>query len=158
MAEILASLDDINAELPSEETDGSTSGYPTVVEATDENTYLLQVSVARVVRGYLSGAVDSVTLMGWDQPTDTPEVIRVIAAKFIAAQLFFNQSARTSLTIDDQSFAQKRYDEAMDMLNKILEGVILLGPEVPVVTASLDLLDFFPVDDTDRAFTRSMEL
>jgi len=151
--EILASIDDINAELPSQDE----APLP-VIEANEENTNLIQVSIARVVRGYLSSAVDSVTLMSWDTPDDTPEIIRVIAAKFIAAQLYFNYAARTSLTIDVRNFAQLRYDEAMAILNGILEGTILLGPEVEVETASLELTDGFPVDDTDRAFTMGMEL
>jgi hypothetical protein len=151
MAEILASIGDINAELPSQD------DQP-VIEASEENTALLQLSVARTVRGYLSSAVDSTTLMSWDQPADTPEIIRVVAGKLIAAQLYFNFAARSSFTIDDNSFAQKRYDEAMAILNKILEGEILLGPEVPVESAAMSELDFHPVDDTDRAFTMGMEL
>jgi hypothetical protein len=150
--EILASLDDINPELP------SVDEQP-VVEATSENTGLIQVNVARVVRAYLSATVDSATLMSWDQPTDTPETIRVIAGKLIAANLYFDFAARTSLVIDDNSFAQKRYDEAMEMLNKIVAGEIVIGPgaEAPA-TLGLDELDFHPVDDTDRAFTMDMEL
>jgi hypothetical protein len=149
--EILASIEDINANLPSQD------DVP-VVEAKSENTVLIQVSVARVIRGYLSGAVDSTTLMSWDEPANTPDIIREAAAKMIAAQLYFNFAARTSLTIEDDSFSQKRYDEAMAILNGILAGDILLGPEVPVETTSLDELDFHPVDDTDRAFTMSMKL
>jgi len=158
MAEILASTEDINAELPSRETGGTTSGYPVVVEATAENTGMLQVSVARVVRGYLSRVLDGATLMSWDEPTDTPEVIRVIAAKMIAAQLYFNSASRTSLTIDERSFSQIRYDEAMAMLNAIIAGEIILVEAPPVATAAMDAEDHFPVDDTDRAFTMGMKL
>jgi hypothetical protein len=156
--EILASTEDVVAELPSKETGGTTSGYPVVVEPTMENTSLIQVSVARVVRGYLSSVVDSTTLMGWDSPVDTPEVIRVVAAKLIAAQLYFNHASRTSLTIEDNSFAQRKYNEAIGMLDKILAGEILLGPEVPVEGAAMSMEDFFPQDETDRVFTKGMEL
>lgn len=158
MAEILASLDDINTELPSDEVGASSSEYPMVVTATDDNSNLLQIAIARTVRAYLSGTVDSVILMGWNSPANTPETIRVAAAKLIAAQLYFNQTARTSLTIDELSFAQKRYNEGMDILNKIISGEIILGAEVPTTTPALTVLDFHPTDDTDRAFTMGMEL
>lgn len=156
--EILASVDDINAELPGIETGGTTSGYPFVVEATAENTGLIQISVARVVRAYLSGVVDSVELMSWDQPNDTPETIRVIAAKLIAAQLYFNHASRTTVVIDENSFAQKRYNEALEMLNKIVTGEIKIGEEAPTETINMDAEDFHPQDDTDRAFTMGMQL
>jgi hypothetical protein len=156
--EILVLTEDINAELPGKETGGTTSGYPVVVEATMENTSLLQVSVARVVRGYLSGTIDSTTLMSWDQPADTPEIIRVVAAKMIAAQLYFNHASRTSLTIEERNFAQIRYNEAMEILNKIIAGEIILIETPPEATAAMDPEDHFPVDDTDRAFTMGMQL
>jgi len=149
--EILASIDDINAELPSEDDSP-------VIEATEENSDLIQVSVARVVRGYLSPVVDGVTLMSWDEPDATPDPVREAAAKFIASQLDFNYAARSSLTIEVRNFAQLLYDQAMAMLNGIIAGTILLGPTVPTTTASLDIEDGFPIDDTDRAFTMSMEL
>lgn len=157
--QILASLDDINANLPGRETGGSTSGYPVVVEATDDNTLLLQVSIARVVRGYLSGAIAGTTLTGWNSPSNTPDIVREAAAKMIAAQLYFNQVSRTNLTIEDRNFAQILYNQAMDILNKIISGEINIGQSATVETSEhLSSLDFFPVDDTDRAFTMSMDL
>lgn len=158
--EILASVEDINNHLPSKDSGGTTSGYPVVVEATDENTTLLQVSVARMVRGYLSSAVDSTTLMGWDEPNDppTPSIITEVASMLIAAQLYFNHAARTSLTIDERNFAQLLYDRAIGILDKILAGEILLGAEVAIETEAMSGLDFHPVDDTDRAFTMGMNL
>jgi hypothetical protein len=151
MAEILASIDDINANLP------SIDNVP-VVEATSENADLIQVSVARVVRGYLSSAVDGATLMSWVDPDSTPDIVREVAAMLIAAQVYFNFAARTSLTLEDTNFAQKLYDKAILILDKILAGLIIIGDEVPVVTEAMTADDFWPVDDTDRAFTMSMEL
>jgi hypothetical protein len=157
--EILASVDDINAYLPGLDTGGSTSGYPVVVEATMDNTVLLQVSTARVVRGYLSGVVDSTTLMSWDTPPETPDIVREAAAKMIAAQLYFNHASRTSLVIEDNSFAQRRYDQAMTILQKIVNGQIVIGDgEVVTPPDAMSGLDFHPVDDTDRAFTMGMEV
>lgn len=156
--EILATVEDINAELPSRETGGTTSGYPVVVEATAENTAMLQLSVARVVRAYLSTVVDATTLMSWDEPANTPQTIQVIAAKLVAAQLYFNSASRTNITIDERNFAQIRYDEAMAMLQGIIDGTIILAETPATATAAMDALDFHPVDDTDRAFAMSLNL
>jgi hypothetical protein len=155
MAEILATLDDINANLPSD------APEPVVV-ATDENTSLLQISVARVVRGYLSGVLDRVTLASWTTPESTPETVSEVAAKLIAAQLYFNQSAKTSVTIDRDSFAQKLYDEAMAILNQIISGqIIVVDPTTDVVvttTDSMSDLDYFPTDGSSRPFSINMNL
>jgi hypothetical protein len=149
--EIMATLDDVNAHL-----DGD------VIEATADNTDLIQVSAARIVRAYLSRVVDQVTLMSWQTPTTTPDTIREIASMLIAASLYFQLSARTSLIIDNQNFAQRLYDQAIAMLQAIVEGTMVIeggvgttpGPSVD----DLEAVDFFPVDDTDRAFTLSMIL
>jgi hypothetical protein len=153
--EILASVDDINAELPSESPEA-------VAMATLDNTDLLQISVARVVRGYLGRLIPRETLMSWSSPDSTPDIIRVIAAKLIASSHYFNQTAKTSLDIDPNSFAQKRYDEAMALLNGILDGSVIIddgtGGGDLITSDNLTDLDFFPVDETDRAFTLGMEL
>ena len=153
MAEILATVDDINASLPSEDFDGSGA----VVTATDENTALLQVSVARVVRGFLSGVVDQETLMGWSEPDLTPEPVREAAAKMIAAQFFMQRVTRTTALIDDRHYSQILYDQAMAILNGIKDGEILLE-DIVIVGDSMSMFDFHPVDDTDRAFEMGMEL
>jgi hypothetical protein len=154
MAEILATTDDINANLPSEDREGSGA----VVIATDDNTALLQVSVARVIRGYLSSIADSATLMSWDSPEDTPDIVREAAALMIAADHYFNRTARTTANVEARHYAQILYDRAMEILNKIVDGSIIIISEVPVETIGLSILDFHPVDDTDRAFSMGMEL
>jgi hypothetical protein len=161
--EILASIDDVNAYLPSSDVGGNTSGYPVVVEATMDNTALLQVSTARVIRGYLSSMITSDVLMSWATPDTTPDIIREAAAKMIAANLYFNHSSRTSLTIEENSFAQRRYDQAMYILDRILAGTIIVVPPdgggvTPLPPDAMSDEDYFPVDDTDRAFSMSMEL
>jgi len=151
--EIMATLDDVNAHLDGE-----------VIEATADNTDLIQVSVARIIRGYLSRTVDQTTLMSWQTPDTTPDTIREVASMLIAAQLYFAQSARTSLLIDDTNFAQRLYDQAMALLNGIIAGDIAIvggpGNGTPVADPVLGLtdLDYNPVDDTDRAFTLGMQL
>ena len=126
-----------------------------------DNTALLQVSAARVIRGYLSAVITSEILMGWDEPDETPDIIREAAAKMIAANLYFNHSSRTSLTIDDRNFAQLRYDQCMMILDKIVAGEIVVTTpgETPVLPPdAMSPEDHFPIDDTDRAFSMSMEL
>lgn len=149
--EILASLNDVNSYLPNIDEDA-------VVEATDENSDLIQLSVARVIRGYLSTIVDTTELMSWDSPEDTPDIIREAASMLIASQVYFNFHARTRMTIEDRNFAQLLYDRAIAILEKIIEGLIEVPGIDPGATSAMSELDFFPVDDTDRAFTMSMEL
>ena len=146
--EILASLDDINAHLDGE-----------VIEATPDNSNLVQISVGRVVRGYLAAVVDVPTLMSWQTPETTPDTVREIAAMLIAAQVYFNLAARQSFILDDKNFAQRLYDAAMALLQGIIEGTIAIGDgSGNVATMDLTTDDYFPIDDTDRAFTVGMIL
>jgi hypothetical protein len=147
MAEILASLDDVQANLDEN-----------VAAPTDENTHLLQISIARIVRGYLAGLVDNVVLQSWRTPDSTPDIIREAAAKLIAAQHYFNEISQTTNIIDPDSYAQKLYDRGMAILNGIIDGQIVVEDIDVTVGGELTALDFFPVDATDRAFTLGMEL
>lgn len=145
--EILASIDDINANLDLD-----------IVTATPDNTNLIQINVARQIRGYLSRIISTATLVGWDSPAATPEIIRLAASKLIASQLFFNESSRTSVIVDDNHYAQKLYDEGMKILNDLVGGIELIDGVVTIGLEVLEEADFFPIDDTDRAFTSGMEL
>jgi hypothetical protein len=146
--EIMATLDDINGHL-----DGQ------VIEATADNSNLAQVNVSRVIRGYLSGLFDSTTLMGWDTPEHTPDTIREIASMLIAAQVYFNLAARQSFNVNNDNYAQRLYDEAMKMLQGIIDGTIVIVEEGEApVGPGLSEGDYFPIDDTDRAFSMGMEV
>lgn len=146
--QLMASLDDVNANLDGE-----------VIEATADNTRLIQVSVARVIRGFLSRVIDAVTLAGWASPDTTPEIIREVAGKLIASQLYYNATAKSSTELPTTHYSQILYNEAIAMLNQILEGDIILPPNVIVTPIeSLTDLDFFPIDSTNRAFSMGMNL
>lgn len=145
--EILASLDDIQAHLPDR-----------IAIADSDDTQLIQISVARIVRGYLARVIANGTLVSWVDPATTPELIREIAGRLIAAQLFFNKTAESSTNIEERSFAQLKYNEAIAMLDGIIAGELVLDGVVIGDTSSISDLDFFPIDDTDRAFTLGMEL
>lgn len=147
-SEIMASLEDIQAELPDD-----------IVSPTYSNTALIQISVARRIRGYMSRIVDNATLVGWDTPLATPDLIRTVAAKFIAAQLYANEMAKTGTMIEDQSFPQRVYNEAMTMLNGIIDGTMTI-PDLVLIdgtTGDMSIDDFFPIDSTDRAFTMGQQ-
>jgi hypothetical protein len=149
-SEILASISDINAYLED-----------SVVKADDTNTDTIQIGVSRIVRGYLSGVVPAATMAGWTTPTATPDIIREIAAMLIASQLFFDKTILTTTNIDERHWAQILYDRAMLLLQRIVDGEITIGdggvtPPEPVGVMST--ADFFPIDDTDRAFTMSMPM
>lgn len=147
--EILASLEDIQAHLPDR-----------IVVADEDNTVLIQISVARIIRGYLarSNAIDNSVLLSWTDPAGTPEIIREIAGMLIASQLFFNKIAESSTEIDDDNFAQRMYDKAIAMLEAIVLGTLIIVDVVIDEGTSMNDLNFFPIDDTDRAFTLGMEL
>ena len=150
--EILCTLDDVNAHFDGE-----------VIEADANNTQLVQVSVSRVVKGYLARLVGPVSLASWASPDTTPDIIREIASMLIASQVYFNFAARTSLLLEDHNFAQRLYDEAMKMLQGIIDGTIPIVPVDPGNPPIMDNpdemsdLDYFPVDNTDRAFTMSQQ-
>lgn len=82
----------------------------------------------RIVRGYLAGVFETATLAAWTTPETTPETIRAITGRFCAALIYRLRYSEDAL--DDPEFAQFKYNEAMDMLDKVISGVIVL-PEVP---------------------------
>jgi hypothetical protein len=149
-SEILASVKDVNAYLED-----------SVVKADDTNTDTIQISVARVIRGFLSGVIPGADMALWTTPDTTPDIIRECASMLIASQLFFDKTILTTTTIDDRHWAQILYDRAMLMLGKIVDGSISIGDDggTPVEPPGvMSTLDFFPIDDTDRAFTLSMPM
>jgi len=144
--ELLASLDDINAHLPSDKA---------AIEDADDD--LLQVEVYRLVRAKLSSAFATTTMNTWVDPASTPEVIRTIAGLVIAAKWYALLYAEDST--DDARYANWLYAQAMDLINGILAGntaVIDPGGEVINDTGSFGDADFFPNDDSP-AFTMSKE-
>jgi|SRR5215472_2806399 len=150
--EILCTVPDVNAHFDQD-----------VLTADADNTQLPQISVARVIKGYLARSVAPTVLASWATPETTPDIIREIAAMLIASQVYFNYAMRTSIILDDHNFAQRLYNEAMQMLQGILDGTIPLidpGTGLPIEGDNPDEmsdLDYFPTDATDRAFTMSQK-
>jgi hypothetical protein len=139
MTQILADLDDINTHLPEDKLEGN-----------DDNTDKLQIDAARFVRAMLAGFVPTATLATWDEPDNTPELIRGIAGRIIAAKYYAIRYAEDS---DISEYAQALYNEGMDMINRIRSGELVLldesGNEIAVLGASLSEDDFFPNDSSD---------
>jgi hypothetical protein len=148
MAELLASVRDVNAYLEDQ-----------VVKADDTNTELLQISVSRIVKGYLSGVVPSTTLALWTEPDAVPDIIREAAAMLIASQLFFDKTILTTVEVDQRHYAQLLYDRAMAILQGVVDGTIVLSGDDTATepVGAMSSLDFFPIDSTDRAFTMGQQ-
>lgn len=113
MSEILASLSDINAHLPSN------------VQISNDVDDSLQVDALRLVRGQLVSLFSSTVLNSWDVPANTPELIRSIAGRLIASKYYANQ---VSGNVPDEmaAFAISLYNEAIALLIDIKSGAILL--------------------------------
>jgi hypothetical protein len=80
--EILASLADINTHLPDDK-----------IRMDDADDDALQIDAQRLIRGSLTGVFTPVIISGWATPDDTPELIRGIAGRFIAAKWYAERYA-----------------------------------------------------------------
>jgi hypothetical protein len=126
----LASLDDINIHLPDDKIEVDSARYE-----------LLQLDAERVVRGYLAGYIDPTVLVTWTSPEATPDLIRAIAGRLVAAFYYRERYSEDSLA--DPEYAKLKYDEAIAWLTAIQLGTMSIGV---VVTGgeSLTESDFWP--------------
>lgn len=141
--EILASLADINVHLPDDKAK---------MQDSDDNE--LQVDVARYIRSLLSGFFSAATLVSWNSPDNTPELIRGIAGRLIASKYY---ATLYSEDVDDVSkFAQWLYNQANAMIDQIRTGsmIILDVNDTPIPIEggiSLTADDFWPNDSSGGA-------
>lgn len=134
--ELLASVDDINTHLPTDKLDAS-SGDGVVVSAIN----LFEIDTSRLIKGYLSGVYTPTTLASWADPASTPEYIRSIAGRFIAA---FYYAQRYSEDLDhDSNYAQGVYLEAMGMLDCVRIGEVILPVDQAPAAGTQFSEDFF---------------
>ena len=97
----------------------------------------------RIVRGYLTGYVDSAEMALWTTPDTTPETIRAIAGRLAAALIY--RVRYSEATTDYAEYAQRLYDEAMMMLQRIADGSL----DIPgIVTPAFDATYFEPNNST----------
>lgn len=139
-AEILASLEDINTHLPSDK-----------AKMLDSDDDSLQIDAARYVRSLLAGIYSTTTLQGWNAPANTPELIRGIAGRIIAAKHYATLYSEDVDTVS--AYAQSLYDQANQMIDAIRSGsmVVLDSNDNPIPTesgVSLESDDFWPNDIT----------
>lgn len=148
MAEILATLDDVNAHLPSD-----------IIQLTNAEDDGIQLDTERIIKGFLAGTFSPLTLAGWSDPATTPMMIRAIAGRFIAAFYYKLRFSASSGRIPQ--YAQDKYNEAWSMLRDVKTGTI----ELDEVTEDVDFGghisddDFFPNDSASPpVFTMDMKL
>jgi hypothetical protein len=133
----LASLEDINVHLPQDK-----------LVATDANETKEQLDAQRIIFAKLSNTFSAATLAAWASPATTPETIRAVAGRLVAALFYSRAFAAEVDGVPD--YAQGLYAEAMTMLDQIVDGTVTL-PEVSeeVETGvNLNASFFYPNDDT----------
>jgi hypothetical protein len=122
MTDILCDDQDISTHLPVDKLDPTSSELQPVVQ-------LYQVDVERLIKGYLSGVYAPTTLAVWTGPSATPPWIRAIAARLIASFVYSN---RYSEDLEHpNNYAQQLYTEAMDMLECVRIGDVILPTPTP---------------------------
>lgn len=143
---LLASDDDINGFLASNQTMSVTSADPATASYDD-----MQTDASRVIKSQLSGVFPTATLVGWIDPDSTPGTIRAIAGRLIAARWYSKQ-----VTADEDrlipGYAQQLYNEAIAMLAAIRAGELPVldddGVPIPGITTAESAADFWPNNDT----------
>lgn len=146
----LADLGDINVHLPDDKLEVDTARYAPY-----------QLDAERIVRGFLAGYITPVILAGWTTPETTPQLIRAIAGRLVAA--FYYRERYSEDSLDDPQFAQVKYNEAISWLMAVKEGTLTLEEleEGDIVGGNNLTTDMFaPNDDTLPApfFTMGMTL
>ena len=105
----------------------------------------------RIIRGYLAGVFEAATLAAWTDPESTPSQIRAIAGRLAAAKIYRVRFSENSLT--DPEYAQVLYNEAMSMLQMVIDGDLILD-DVEDVGLVFDNTYFEPNNDSlDPIFT-----
>jgi hypothetical protein len=122
----------------------------TLLQALDADDDPSVLDAERIIKGKLSGTFSPTVIASWVSPATTPETIRAIAGRFVAA-LYYARAYSEEQT-QTPEYAQKLYDEAMSMLQCIVDGDIIL-PEVadvdqPTTGGNLESADFLPNDST----------
>jgi len=143
-----ASEDDINLHLPDDK-----------LEVDDARYVPLQQDGERVVRGYLAGHISPDTLATWTDPDTTPEVVRAITGRLIAA--FYYRLRYSEDGVTDPQYAQVKYNEAIAMLQGIISGEITMVEVTDTVgSGRLTSIDFYPntAANLKPYFTTTMNL
>lgn len=116
-----------------------------------------QLSTERIIKGYLVGIFTASTMAAWTTPDTTPQIIREVAARMIAGYRYRDRtSEETPGAIEELSYGQRLYNEAMAMLNDVRSGqldVIGVDGSTVIDTSSTSEIAGFPDNTTTPTFT-----
>jgi hypothetical protein len=143
---MLASLDDVKTFLPRDKftpRDG------------DPDVNLFQIDVERSIKGYLSSVFSSATLAAWADPNSTPAYIRACAGRLIAAY-YYSKKLSEDLPDWDRTYPQRLYNEAIQMLNDVRTGQVILTEVTEPPATGFDEDFFFPRANDVPSFTKAM--
>ncbi len=118
------------------------------VEAIPDDKFKAYEDAERIVKGYLAGVFAAATLSTWTTPATTPAEIRAVAGRLAAALIYRTRYSENSL--DDPQFAQNKYLEAMNMLNDIIGGTIVLTGVIDITTGFTNAMFTPNADSTDQ--------
>jgi hypothetical protein len=140
---LFATLDDINVHLPADK-----------ARMQDAQDKYFQIDAYRLIRARLAGIFDPTILASWVDPASTPEIIREISGKIIAAKFYAELVAEDEP--DGSLYAQTLYNEALAALQDIRNGTLTVLGLDGIEVANLGSVDasFYP-DATapDPSFT-----
>ena len=141
----LADRNDVQAHLPPDK-------LP--VQPGNQEIAKADIDTERLIKGVLSAHFLPTTLATWADPDSTPEYIRAIAGRLTAA--FYYRLRYAEDQRDDPNYAQFKYDEAMRMLQMVVDGTVILE-EVQDLEPFTTELRFWPDDSTEPYFTMDRE-
>lgn len=141
------SLDDVNHHLPTDK-----------ISVTESELVNWDRTAGRIVRGYLATYFTPTVIAGWAAPATTPELIRDITGRLIAAAYYAERFSEDDP--DYPTYAQNLYNNAINQLLNIQQGRMILidstGTALVAETHSLSTDDFWPNDSTGRLFSMGM--
>lgn len=122
------------------------------IDVTDALAAKPNIEARRTIFGQLSGVFTAVTLHSWTTPDATPEIIRGIAGRLAAAQIYAVRYSSEDVAVP--GYAQWLYDQAIMLLQGIRTGatVVVDSNQDPIGDA-VAVLSFFPDDTTLPVFT-----
>lgn len=136
--------DDVNVHLPEDK-----------LQMTEADLPMWDREAGRIIRGYVASTFTPVVIASWADPITTPEVIRGIAGRLIAAAYYANRFSTDDTEYPE--YAQHLYNEAVSTLTGIQSGTVTVlsvdGTQVISEQRSLSTEDFWPNDDTGRQFS-----
>lgn len=142
-------LDDVNVFLPTDK-----------LEALDADNDASVLDAERIIKAKLSGTFSAATIATWSTPAATPGTIRAICGRLVAA--LYYARAFSAETTEAPEYAQNLYNDAMNMLECIKTGDIILvevpTAEQPTAGGQLGTADFLPNSSSPGPFFTMTEV